>query len=111
MVVKACQSWVQDTRGNIAMLFGVIVVPVLLVVAFAIDSSRELSTAKHLQAAIDAASLAGAPALEDATQSDEEVRQIALASLSANLESSHSDKASAQANVTVNRALGPVKVQ
>ncbi|MEL6724484.1 MAG: TadE/TadG family type IV pilus assembly protein [Pseudomonadota bacterium] len=111
MVVKACQSWVQDTRGNIAMLFGVIVVPVLLVVAFAIDSSRELSTAKHLQAAIDAASLAGARALEDATQSDEEVRQIALTSLSANLESSHSDMACAQANVTVNRELGTVNVQ
>ncbi|MEL7113301.1 MAG: TadE/TadG family type IV pilus assembly protein [Pseudomonadota bacterium] len=111
MVVKACQSWVRDTRGNIAMLFGVIVVPVLLVVAFAIDSSRELSTAKHLQAAIDAASLAGARALEDATQSDEEVRQIALTSLSANLESSHSDMACAQANVTVNRELGTVNVQ
>lgn len=111
MVGKAGQSWVRDTRGNIAMLFGVIVVPVLLVVAFAIDSSRELSTAKHLQAAIDAASLAGARALEDATKSDEEVRQIALTSLSANLESSHSDMACAEASVNVNRELGTVNVQ
>ncbi|MCR9269284.1 MAG: VWA domain-containing protein [Hyphomonadaceae bacterium] len=111
MVKQSLIAWANNTRGNVAMIFGIIVVPVLLVVAFAVDTSREISAGKHLQAAIDAASLAGARAMEDASVSDEEIRQIALNSLTANLQSSHSDMACANAAVTVNRAAGTVRVQ
>lgn len=106
-----CVEFARDTRGNVAMIFALIAVPLLLVGAFAIDSSRHLSTNQQLQAAIDAASLAGARALEDATKSDDEIKAIAQGAYQANLLGRHGDVACLNSTVTVNRATGTVMVQ
>ncbi|MEL6861731.1 MAG: pilus assembly protein TadG-related protein [Pseudomonadota bacterium] len=102
---------VNDARGNTAMIFALIFVPLLLVGAFAIDSSRHLSSNKHVQAAVDAASLAAARALEDATKSDADIIAIAQASYRANLLSTHTDVACQDAIINVNRTTGTVNVQ
>lgn len=102
---------VRDTRGNVAMIFALIAVPLLLIGAFAIDSSRQLSTNRQLQSAIDAASLAGARALEDATKTDAEIEAIAQGAYQANLLGRHGDVACLDSTVTVNRATGTVMVQ
>ena len=81
----------RETRGNVAMIFALITIPILLVGAFAIDSSRHLSSNQHLQSAIDAASLAGARALEDATKSDTDIEAIAQGAYRANLLGTHGD--------------------
>ncbi len=101
----------RDTRGNVAMIFALIAVPLLLIGAFAIDSSRHLSTNQQLQSAIDAASLAGARALEDATKTDAEIEAIAQGAYQANLLGRHGDVACLDSTVTVNRDTGTVMVQ
>lgn len=92
------------------MLFSLSLVPLLLVVAFAIDSTRQISTDRHLQAAIDAASLAGARAMEDASTTDAQIQLIALESFKANLETTHHDVVCRDAAITVDRAAGTVRV-
>ncbi len=99
-----------DARANVAVIFALTVVPLLLIVAFAVDSSRQLGSNRHLQAAIDAASLAGARAMEDATRTDTEIKLIAQDSYRANLATSMGDLTCPDATVTVNRMAGTVNV-
>lgn len=51
-------SYHSDTRGNIAMLFALIALPVFLVVGLAIDASRASLVRYHFQTALDSAALA-----------------------------------------------------
>ncbi|MCR9195126.1 MAG: pilus assembly protein, partial [Hyphomonas sp.] len=106
-----CVDFARDTRGNVVMIFALAAVPLLLVGAFAIDTSRHLTSNQQLQAAIDAASLAGARALEDATKTDADIEAIAQGAYQANLLGRHDDVACLDANVTVNRTTGTVLVQ
>ena len=48
----------RDTRGNIAMLFALLALPVFLVVGLAIDASRASLVRYHFQTALDSAALA-----------------------------------------------------
>ncbi|MEO0607924.1 MAG: pilus assembly protein TadG-related protein [Pseudomonadota bacterium] len=100
-----------ETSGNAAMIFGLVFVPLLLLGAFAIDSARHLSSNKHIQAAVDAASLAAARALEDATKSEADIKAIAKDSYRANLLGMHNDVACGDPVVQVNRVTGTVNVQ
>ena len=104
------RNWTKDTGGNVIMLFSLSLVPLLLVVAFAIDSTRQISTDRHLQSAIDAASLAGARAMEDSSITDSQIEFVALNSFKANLETAHDDAVCQDATITVDRAAGTVKV-
>ena len=104
------ERFARDARGNVAMIFALITVPILLVGAFAIDSSRHLSANQHLQSAIDAASLAGARALEDATKTDADIEAIAQGTYRANLLGAHGDVNCLDSTVTVNRTTGTVMV-
>ncbi len=106
-----CVDFARDTRGNVVMIFALVSIPLLLVGAFAIDTSRHLTSNQQLQAAIDAASLAGARALEDATKTDTDIEAIAQGAYQANLLGRHGDVACLDANVTVNRTTGTVLVQ
>lgn len=110
MTKGSFKRWAGDTRGNVAVLFAIIVVPLLLVIAFAVDSSRQLGSNRHLQAAIDAASLAGARAMEDSTLTDAQIKQIAQDSYHANIATSMGDLNCPDANVIVNRQAGTVRV-
>lgn len=110
MTKNDCVRIARDTRGNVAMIFALISVPLLLVGAFAIDSSRHLSSNQHLQSAIDAASLAGARALEDATKTDDDIKAIAQGAYRANLIGTHGDVACLDSTVTVNRVTATVQV-
>ncbi|MEO1553665.1 MAG: pilus assembly protein TadG-related protein [Pseudomonadota bacterium] len=105
------KNWANDTGGNIVMLFALCLVPVLMVAAFAVDSARQISTDRHLQASIDAASLAGARAMEDASTTDAQIQAIALDSYRANLDTAHNDVACVDAAITVDRLAGTVKVE
>ncbi len=106
-----CVDFARDTRGNVVMIFALVSIPLLLVGAFAIDTSRHLTSNQKLQAAIDAASLAGARALEDATKTDTDIEAIAQGAYQANLLGRHGDVSCLDANVTVNRTTGTVLVQ
>ncbi|MEM7329713.1 MAG: pilus assembly protein TadG-related protein [Pseudomonadota bacterium] len=110
MFTLGTKTWANETGGNVVMLFALCLVPVLMVAAFAVDSARQISTDRHLQAAIDAASLAGARAMEDASTSDAQIETIALDSYRANLDTAHADVACVDATVTIDRLAGTVKV-
>ncbi len=92
------------------MLFSLILIPILLVAAFAVDNSRQISADRHLQAAIDAASLAGARGLEDASKTDDEIKSIAQHAFQGNLETTHDDVACGTAAITIDRTAGTVNV-
>lgn len=92
------------------MLFALAIIPVLMVAAFAVDSARQISTDRHLQSAIDAASLAGARAMEDANITDTQIKFIALESYKANLLTTHKDAVCTDATITVDRTNATVKV-
>ena len=110
MYSQCFKTWRQNRRGNVAMLLALAMVPVLVVVGAAVDLSRQVTADHHLQSAIDAASLAGARAMEDASVNDATIRQIALNSLDANLESTHDDMACTNSQVAINRVAGTVRV-
>jgi Flp pilus assembly protein TadG len=111
MFTFGTKNWAKETGGNVIMLFALSLIPLMLVVAFAVDSTRQITTDRHLQAAIDAASLAGARAMEDSTVTDDTIKQIALDSYKANLLTAHGDVDCVEATVTVNRLAGTVKVE
>ena len=111
MFTLGTKNWVKDTGGNVVMLFALCMVPVLMVAAFAVDSARQITTDRHLQAAIDAASLAGARAMEDASTTNAEIETIAMKSYRANLDTAHADVDCVDATVTINRLAGTVKVE
>ncbi|MEM6653826.1 MAG: pilus assembly protein TadG-related protein, partial [Pseudomonadota bacterium] len=110
MRARVRSLWVQNTSGNVAIFFALALVPLLLIVALSIDSSRQLTAGRHLQSAIDAASLAGARAMEDASKTDAEIEAIAKSSFLANLDTTHDDVNCADATVMVNRGAGTVQV-
>lgn len=110
MFKESIKRWTQNSSGNVVMIFALVLVPLLLVAAFAVDSARQIGTDRHLQSAIDAASLAGARAMEDSTVTDDEIKAIALESYKANLLTAHKDAECVDAEVTVNRLAGTVQV-
>lgn len=73
-----------DTRGNIALMFGVAAVPVIMAGGMAVDFMRALDKKADLQAALDGAALAAVVADVD---SDSEREAVALAYISANFSS------------------------
>jgi Flp pilus assembly protein TadG len=48
----------QDQSGNVAMLFGLLVIPLAAMIGLAVDFGRVYSVTSHTQAALDAAALA-----------------------------------------------------
>ena len=56
-IVKKALSFRKDDRGVIAMLFAILILPLLTVVAVGVDLSEFLVMKQELQAAVDAAAL------------------------------------------------------
>ena len=97
--------------GNVAMIFAIALVPILALVSFSLDYSRQISADRHLQSAIDAASLAGARALEDGSLTDADIIEIVNASYEQNLATTHSDVDCGIADVTIHRLVGQVMIE
>jgi len=55
---RKLQEFAQEARGNVALLFGIALIPVLLGVGVAVDYGRALIVRERLQEAIDSAGLA-----------------------------------------------------
>lgn len=68
-----------DARGAVAVLFGILATVVLLVVAICLDFVRAYNLSTQLQAALDAAALAGAKALQEDGATDASVQAAAQA--------------------------------
>ncbi|MFN3212154.1 MAG: hypothetical protein ACE37M_03540 [Henriciella sp.] len=103
-------NWQRNVRANTAVLFAVMVVPIFIVMAFAIDSARQANAARHVQFALDTASLAGVLALKDASLSDDDVEKIAIKAFVANLDTAQGDLTCPRQRVQINREDVSVKV-
>lgn len=63
-------DWVEDRRGNIAIMFTVALIPILLVVNFAIDYASVSNVRSNLQSLADAVALAAVNKLPDTAAAD-----------------------------------------
>jgi Flp pilus assembly protein TadG len=74
-----------DKRGNVAMIFGLAIVPLLLAAGIAIDFARSTQSGSQLQAAVDSAALSIASSeladMTGLTQTQKEARQHQLEQL------------------------------
>lgn len=103
--------WRSHTRGNISALFAVLSFPVLVGGGFALDIHRQVNSQRHLQSIADAAALAGARALHDATATKATVEQIALDSYTANIQSLHGDIDCDVPNISADMLAGTIKIE
>ena len=78
------QSFLGNRSGNIAILFALFLVPVIMLMGLAIDGLRALNAAETTSDALDAAALAAARAMVEGGVSDDEVRSIARRYFQAN---------------------------
>src|SRR3981081_3287583 len=53
------RCFARDRSGNVAMIFGLLVIPLAAMIGLAVDFGRVYSVTSHTQAALDAAALAG----------------------------------------------------
>lgn len=111
MIKRAIRRWSDATHGNAGIVFALCSLPLFVYAAFSIDSARQVSTDRHVQAALDAASLAGANSLRDATLTDVQIETIVGDTLDANLETAHADLTCVDEAVTIDRIEGLVKVE
>lgn len=100
---SARQAWLRDDRANAAPLLAVMSVPIVAMMGLAIDSARKETAVRHIQMALDAASLAGVLAMEDASKSDAEVRAISSTVFAANIATSQDDLICGDPSVSVDR--------
>ena len=82
---KFGRSYLNDRRGSIAPLFGLMVIPMLAITGGAIDIGQAITAEKRLQNALDAASVAAC----SATLGQQTTEEILRAYLKAELEDSN----------------------
>jgi Flp pilus assembly protein TadG len=101
----------RDTRGNITIIAAVCIVSLLLVLVMAIDVASQVNTKKHMQAALDAASLTGAKALSTGQYTEDEIKIAADSVFKAGMLSSRGDLICDNATVLIDDDTGDVSVE
>lgn len=82
--------FMQDRSGNIAIIFALFIVAIMTVSGLAIDLQRSISAKSEIQAALDAASLAGAKAVHATAGDKKKVIAEAQAMFNADIKFSNS---------------------
>ena len=109
---KFRQRLATDERGNIAILFAFMLIPMMMAAALALDGLRALNAATTTSGALDAAALAAARAMADGSLSDDEVKDVATRYFEANAhgEAKVAYSSHGSLDVTANRNTGEVTV-
>ena len=105
------RAWTRSARGNVAVMFALVLLPLIIAVGFAIDASQGLSTKRHVQHAVDAAALAGAHALNDSDISEAQITDIVKTIFFANLQTSNNSLACQDPLVTIDFIAKTVGVE
>ena len=100
---SAGQDWRRNTKANTACLLAIMMVPIAATMGLAIDSARKANAVRHVQMALDAASLAGVLAMEDAGKSDADVQAISSKVFAANISTSQDDLSCEDPAVLIDR--------
>lgn len=107
LIRRLARRFSQDTRGNVAMIFAIVAVPMFLGAGIAIDISRHGYHQRKLAAAVDGAALAVARMEDGASQS--EMVQLAQQYIDVNY-SRRDDLRGNEINLTVSLANNVVTV-
>ena len=76
-VVNFCSiRWRADTRGNIAIIFALALIPILAIVGVAIDTQMTLTQKNKVQAVIDSAVIFGARAMQDGASREDVAKDV-----------------------------------
>lgn len=102
----------RDRRGSIVVLFALLLVPALVLMGLAMDTSRALSAANTAQNAVDAAALAAARSMSEQDLDQESVQEVAERYFRANVEGEGKSRDSEYGplSVTANPVSGEVTV-
>lgn len=92
-----------ETDGNVAAIFAVIFFPMMLVVAATVDTARQVTINRHVQVAVDSATLAGALLLQDETLTDDDAEMTMVAVFQSNSQISRSDLSCSEPTVPIKR--------
>ena len=98
----------RNQRGATAVIYGLMVIPILAFVGLTLDISRLQSNKVKLQSAVDAAVLAATKELADANVSDAFIQNLATDFFNAEMLSSHSDLKCAAPVATIDRVESTV---
>ena len=104
-------EWDDSIDGNVAAIFAVLLFPLMLMAGFSVDLARMASINQQIQIATDAAALAGARALQDASQEDEEIIQHTKSIFDANRLNSARGLSCAAPVITIDRDQDAVTVE
>jgi len=85
----------QDQGGNVAIIFALMTIPMLVTAGLAIDSGRAYRVKTKVAASIDAAALTAAKNMREANLNDNEVKTLALRLFNENM------KGNGQGDVTI----------
>lgn len=105
------RAWLDDARGNVIVFFALVLVPILIAVGFTLDISRQINAGRHLQIAVDAAALAGARAMEDASMTASDIEPLVREIYHANLATRHEDLRCNDPSVSVDFSSESVAVE
>jgi len=98
-------SLLRNTAGNTAMLFGLLLFPVLGMVGLAVDTSRAYAVKQQLQTALDAAALAGGRMYGLSTRD-----QVIQNYFDTNWDASRFGATASPLDIQINRAAGTLTV-
>lgn len=80
-----------DTRGGIIIIFALILIPLLVIVAMSIDSTRINTLKRHVQSAVDSAALAAAREYKNPSVAVTVLEDAATHSFEGNIATRHGD--------------------
>lgn len=101
----------RDARANVAAVTALSTVSLLISMAFAVDGASQLNTKRHMQAALDAASLRGAKELSTGLASNDEIVEDVEATFIAIMSSARGDLDCDDISTAIDDEAGEVGVE
>ena len=81
----SAQKFINDSSGNIAIIFALVLASLVSIVGLAVDFQRSVTAEQTIQSALDSATLAAVSTMQNATKTDAEVQSIAKSIFAANI--------------------------
>jgi len=76
LVKGLANRWRTETRGNVAIIFALSVIPILSIVGVAVDTQMTLTQKNKVQAVVDSAVIFGARSMQDGASRTEVAKDV-----------------------------------
>lgn len=108
MARKSALSFAKDTSGNVAIIFAVVSTAIISILGLGIDFQRSVSAEQNIQSALDATSLAAVRAMQDANNTEADIRAYAENVFSANILGANSSLTCPKPTIQIDLVSGKV---